>query len=233
MPECSASPKPNNLNTPSVCSKVCPQADAAELLQEICGDGPAGIDAAAGSSTPGADGVAEGSDAPMPPFGYGMAGSSGDAVTPPPASVPDLVAVAPPPPPPIPDDASAKFRTTALVSIKFVAGRIRVYKDGRFEALCCLPGHVSCRMTRYLPKSERAARSGKGRPVGHMAAWLSPSIELHDTAEHRNPFFMMSISKEARQKARNDVKAVAHGLALLSKERARLPDEDSEPEGCS
>ena len=232
MREPSAGPKPHSLNMPSTCSKVCPQADAAELLQEICEDGPEGIDAAAGSSTPGADGLAEGSETPLPPPGCGMvAGSSGDAAQPPPASVPNLMAVAPPPS--IPDDASAISRANALVSVPFGVGRISFYKDGRFEALCCLPGHARCRMTRYLPKSEQAARSGKGRPVGHMAAWLSPSIVLQDRAEHRNPFFMMSLSKEARQQARNGVKNVERGLELLSHERARLPDEDSEPEKCS
>jgi len=160
-----------------------------------------------------------------PPSGA-LAGSSGDAMPP------------PPPPPLVGERASGRWggssaasRTSALTTVHIGVGRISFYRDGRFEAQCNMPGHVGCKMTRFLPKSERGMRQGKGRPIGFLAAWLTPAIPLADKGEHRNPFFTVSLTHEARKEARAQFKLVQAGVEMIGHELQVPPGDDSEPEG--
>lgn len=75
-------------------------------------------------------------------------------------------------------------------------------------------------------------RSAQGRPIGLMAAWLEAGNELAlgSAEEHKNQFFVMSLSRQVRQAARQRLRAMPGGVGLLSCERLPSAGEGSEPE---
>lgn len=113
----------------------------------------------------------------------------------------------------------------------FKWGKITYYPSKRvFEAICRHPAHGKCVLTR-TSHGRGGAASGAGRPMGFLAAWLEradqPSKAAHWAPE------VLHASAAARRAAREAVKAMPNGPALLSHERPKENAEDSEPEGLA
>ena len=154
-----------------------------------------------------------------------------------------------PPPPPVPSAAAATmgrrarasagasrsaFSATeaclAVVRLRF--GKISVYrKQNRFEAVCN-QHDGKCVLTRSGKEHKGVGREGQGRPVGLMAAWLDMADCFDTAAEHMNPMVPVCVAREDRQAARERVKVLEGGVALLGQERPKDTSrgEESEPD---
>lgn len=112
--------------------------------------------------------------------------------------------------------------------------RIRYFfLDNRFEATCGNPAHVSaqgtpCRLTRTAI-GDGEGLGPNGRPLGSMAEWLMDSFVISTREEHRNPFYIMSLPLEGRQRRREQIKTMVCGEEILAKERKQRPGEPEEP----
>ena len=108
-------------------------------------------------------------------------------------------------------------------------GKISFYEKGnRFECTCFR--HPKCVLTRT--GAYNARRKGQGRPVGLMAAWLefNDHAAMASAEDHKNPFLVQGISKQARLAARRRLRA-AEGPDIEARERGRTASEaDSEPD---
>ena len=113
---------------------------------------------------------------------------------------------------------------------------IRYYPgDQRFEAVCVRRSHKFgphnknwCATRRHGHKSNRFP--AKGRPVGYLAAWLANCWHCANHADHMNPFALAVLTQDVRKAARQIVKTLPNGVALLGRERDQGTDPDSEPE---
>jgi hypothetical protein len=126
-------------------------------------------------------------------------------------------------------------RGKAEVTHYCVGGDISYYKkDKRFQASCRNPLHQTnkCVMTRngFANKKADDPRHG-GRCLGFLTAWLFLGCDAADKAEHwcednQDPNFWIRV--EHREK----LKESETGRRLLSFERPKIGDEESEPEQC-
>ena len=113
-------------------------------------------------------------------------------------------------------------------------GEIRYNKDSNtFMAVCRHPDHADtaeCKKVRTANRPGRRVLSnpGQGRPVGLLLAWLKLGELCASADEHKQA--IDRVTKETRISARNEFKNLEGAAALLSKEREKDADEDSEPE---
>jgi hypothetical protein len=122
-------------------------------------------------------------------------------------------------------------RERADVVVHFPNGKISFYqKSLSFETCCFCPGHDDCRLTRSAKPSKWKTRLGQGRPLGLLVAWLMNTNSLGDKAEHCNAFVVMGLSQEIRLAARDTLRGMPNGQALLDCERPLKDGEGPEPE---
>lgn len=152
---------------------------------------------------------------------------------------------APPPPPRDAEDGGASQQegaarnpVTSEVVLVTRWGKVTHYgHDGRFEAVCRYhqseDGRIKCRLTRTSKANAR--RRAQGRPVGLLVAWLEDTAHRPQTKrEHVSALHVnTAYSRECRKSYRNMVKTMTNGMLLLSKERERGADSDSEPEAVA
>ena len=135
-------------------------------------------------------------------------------------------APAPPPDPILPVGASlqAKFGNGSTLSFYF--------KDSRYEATCNNKDHVpKCRLTRYLPSKAMAAKKPeKNNPCGLLTKWALDGHEFTSAAEHHHVFYVLGMSQEDRQSARDHLRTREGGLQLLQCEFCNTDGLAPEPE---
>lgn len=122
-------------------------------------------------------------------------------------------------------DAPPGHKLPAEIAMHFAGHSIVYYATtAQFVAQCKNPAHPKCFKTRTA-KPPVAGRSGaQGRPLGHLAAWLEGSGRYQTKADH----FKYQPPLAQRRQARARLTASPESAALLTKERPRKSDEDSE-----
>ena len=102
------------------------------------------------------------------------------------------------------------------------------FSDGRFQATCTDPRHQvrgnPCRLTRGSARA-RGAEPANGRPLGLLAAWVQSRGDFATREEHRDAFFLMSLSQARREAAREALRNSPSGPELLAHERPLDPGE--------
>ena len=105
-------------------------------------------------------------------------------------------------------------------------GRLVYYESNQnFAAICENPAHGRCVFTRSSTGSKSAARSGQGRPIGKLVAWLF-SNDQASKADHR----AYEPSLDERVRLRTMYRANETFRNLETHERGQVDGEDSEPE---
>ena len=135
-----------------------------------------------------------------------------------------------PPPAPPPVDAAGGAEDQD-VTVVFPWGKITYWgKKGMFECMCRNADHGKCVLTRTHDAKGNDAHGMPygGRPLGFLAAWLLKAHMPPDKNTHWSKDYMLPTLAE-RQAARESLRALKDGLALLSKERERDTDK-GEPE---
>ena len=107
---------------------------------------------------------------------------------------------------------------------------------GRFEVVCIRLGHRahSCRFTKYNSESSGLGNNynpAAGRPLGLVSAWLLAEDFWGLPHEHSNPFFIMSLDRPCRLRARDHLSTLADGDMLQAFERSQRTGEPIEPFG--
>ena len=127
--------------------------------------------------------------------------------------------------------AKAATRDAAELVVQLPSGDIRYYRKGNhFVATCRCEKHqdqdVSC--SRKRTANPPRNRSGQGRPLGLLAAWLEAGPQLDSQAAHVH--MQEDISFEQRKAARARLLALPNAQRLLEFEREQATWEtDSEP----
>ena len=131
----------------------------------------------------------------------------------------------------------AAIRGSADVAIKVAGGILKYYSNKQaFTAECS--EHASCVKTRQATPGAAMAKAkhpgpalqAKGRPLGYLAAWLRDGSNHTTKDDHwKSPPPTWAV----RDASRRSVAASEAGRTLLSHERAKRLDEDSEPEGLA
>lgn len=105
--------------------------------------------------------------------------------------------------PPVPAPV-AGARVSAYKAAQVKHGVVRAYVDKtmRMVASCSVHGERDCRLSRSLLPSDVKSRSGQGRPLGLMVAWLACAEEYPDARAHKDMKPMPSFAD--RQQARAD-----------------------------
>ena len=133
--------------------------------------------------------------------------------------------------PPVPEPF-AGGRVAAYRAAGVKNGTIRAYcdKSMRMVASCSVHGERECRLTRSLLGSGLPSRSGQGRPLGLMVAWLACAGDHPDAGAHKGMKPLPSFAD--RQKARADFFAEDEERSVWMDgiERPVREDEGEEPE---
>jgi hypothetical protein len=118
--------------------------------------------------------------------------------------------------------------------IDFAGGFLKYYfSDHRFEATCQNKAHRTkdgtlCRLTRTSQAGVNLLFPD-GRPIGTLGHWLE-DCDKATREEHRDAFYIASMSLHRRKLTREDIKNTPGGLAICEQERKQRPGEPEEPE---
>ena len=118
--------------------------------------------------------------------------------------------------------------------IDFAGGFLKYYfSDHRFEATCQNKAHRTkdgtlCRLTRTSQAGVNLLYPD-GRPIGTLGHWLE-DCDKATREEHRDAFYIASMSLHRRKLTREDIKNTPGGLAICEQERKQRPGEPEEPE---
>ncbi len=101
-------------------------------------------------------------------------------------------------------------------------GSITWYKySGDFVAVCkCHPAKPGCRRHKT---PHRGSRPAQGLALGYLACWLLHARNYPDQRQHKQDF---ACTKADRQAAREQLRGLPNGEALLRKEDRREDDPD-------
>ena len=80
--------------------------------------------------------------------------------------------------------------------------------------------------TTYMSICHSVVQSGKGRPLGYLAAWLMVASDQSDHAHYAH-----EPTLEKRKEAREVLKTLVGAAALMALERPQREGEPEEPEG--
>lgn len=147
-----------------------------------------------------------------------------------PQTVPEDVAQEHAPPPPIPETHRPRKTGGTRSSEDVYTLQVRHFGEIRYneraktmQAVCRNPGHEDCRKTKTTdPKSKNSS----GRPLGFLIAWLEDCFGWDTKLNHVHS---CKPSLESRQKAREWFERNSTNPDFGTFEKARRPNEPSEP----
>jgi len=116
------------------------------------------------------------------------------------------------------------------VEVVLPEGTITYYSGSKnFVAVCTRAAHAVAdgeRTCLRIRMGEEGRSRASGRPCGGLCAWLQQCNHCASRDAHVDE---VRINRQVRRDSRDHLKTVPNGLALLSRERDRRPNEADEP----
>ena len=131
------------------------------------------------------------------------------------------------------DDEENVDRNPALVVVPVDGGTIRVHlveeKEQLFAKAVCDCGHRNCTLQRTMLPGKDGNPRARGRPIGHLLAWLAAGHDPHITSRKKHK--RVKPDYQTRKDKRERFMMTEAAQELLELERAKWPNEGDEPRG--